>query len=399
MLDNPKKPNPYGLTDEAYALIKGGPGGKGGFKTGSPTYRIALQIASTRGCLTPEQRKTIAETEKVHKDSVDMVARKLRKMKLYNDEEGGLGLLKVDNGIDLKLKTTPVDEQQKVHSQGLPTEGGARKVEGCEQQVVQKAGEQGESSSGKWKDRIDSKVGKEELEKMMDDHLQHFLEVKGLVPKADPPPIKPQLTEEQVKEEEMFDRFAKRLLESKEASNPTKPSMDAAKLKELLVALPPQYHKLILSQKEGKTTSEDPMLQSFQYLEKDMSPVDIMETLDLDVETLLDYIKKYNEMKELEMIKSNTSSPYMKGWYDVARDIIGENVRRICDFYSEVEGICTKWTLEDVPKSYRNQLRGLFRSSKKKEEGFLINVEGHPEICATCPIGYSIFKDKEHEEA
>ena len=391
-----KKPNPYNLTDEAYALIKGGPGGKGGFKTGSPTYRIALQIASAQGPLTPEQRKTIAETEKVTKESVDMVVRKLRVMKLYNDEEGGLGRVKVDNDVDLKLKTTSQDEEHKVPSQGLSTEGCVRKVEDGEHEAVSKVGGQAESSMSKWKDTVESKLGKEEVEKMMDEHLQRFLEAKGLVPKALIEEPKPQLTEEQQKEEEMFGRFAKKILELKKTPEP---SMDATKLKELLTALPPQYHKLLLNKKEGETVAEDTMLQTFQYLEKDMSPVDIMETLNLTVEELISYIKKYNEMKELEQIKSNTSSPYMKGWYDVAREIIGENVRRTCDFYSEVEGICSKWQLEDIPKSYRNQLRGLFRSSKKKDEGYLINVEGHPEICATCPIGYSIFRDKEREEA
>ena len=92
--------NPYGLSDEAFALIRDGVDGKGGFSKGSSTYRIALQLASREGPITLSERRIIAETEKCSKDSVDRVIRKLRELKLWDDEVGGLGRVKVEKKVE-----------------------------------------------------------------------------------------------------------------------------------------------------------------------------------------------------------------------------------------------------------------------------------------------------------
>jgi len=159
---------------------------------------------------------------------------------------------------------------------------------------------------------------------------------------------------------------------------------DSQKLSRVMERLPPEQLRLLLKNRVG--TIENPMLAAFKYMDTEVSLVDIMDELNLDFDTAIALQTKYNKMKRLELERQQLDEPYLKAWFDIAK-VLGENMRRSCPEYHEVDGVCKFWKLDDLSKQYRDTFKGLFRSGKKKDAGYFINVNTHPEVCAICSIG------------
>ena len=99
--------NPFKLTDDAIAVLRGDVKGVSGFKVGSWTHRCAEQLVAHVGPLTREQAKEIAAEHKVEASYVHKVKAKLRKAGLWDDLKSILSQVHVHGGSPLKPKKKP----------------------------------------------------------------------------------------------------------------------------------------------------------------------------------------------------------------------------------------------------------------------------------------------------
>jgi len=152
---------------------------------------------------------------------------------------------------------------------------------------------------------------------------------------------------------------------------------DSQKLSTVMDNLPPEQLRLLLKKSAG--TIENPMLIAFKYMDTEVSLVDIMDELNLDFDRAIDLQTKYNKMKRLELERQQLDEPYLKAWFDIAK-VLGEDMRRSCSEYHEVDGVCKFWRMDELSKQYRDTFKGLFRSGKKKDVGYFINVNTNPEV-------------------
>lgn len=173
-------------------------------------------------------------------------------------------------------------------------------------------------------------------------------------------------------------------LEAIESKNPGASSKNPEKTpREMFEDLPAEEHRIALK-KKGEPI-EDPELQALKMLERDMSDFTVMEDLKMTWDEVREIRKKYNELKELQREGERLNEPFLVAWMDVAKTF-GEDVRSRCNNYDEPSGVCGKWSMEELSKTYRDRFQGLYRSEHRRGEPshYRINVDRHPEICAVC---------------
>lgn len=377
------------LSPEAIELLGKGNDEVTGFQKGKPSKILALQLAGHKGPLRTEERKKLCEEFGLGDKSLISILTRLRKMKLWDDDRGGLGRKREQ--ISVKVEA-PVIEAVAANSPQLPSNSsehaqsrspasftdlaanGPIAANGSPTSVGMAATRPPESApqaqKGPPEVEGDGGNGQNKLTAAMFEFMNNMgkrldaIESKAAT-SAPSQPVAP---------------LPAATLPSPTPS-PVQPGMDFLAFMRFVQGLPPEQKRLYFGQQATEKPG-DPMLQVFQQLESDHAWVDIMEEQNIGFEDMQRYVEKFNTMKKLNAEKENLSTPYLAAWYDACRTI-GENMRRGCPHYNEPDGTCTRWGLEDIAKAYRDTYRGMYRAMRNKE-GFLFNVERCPEICAVC---------------
>jgi len=417
------------ISEDAVEIIKNGSDVVSAIKANNRLYPVSLELAVWEGGLTTTDRIKLSAQYRIPRGYITKALTRLRKLGLFEDGVGGLGRKnkpsstiqpksgeKVEGDKEKRLKT--VEKGDSVDSENLvaPTTQPSEKLEKSTIKVgkdvvgVPKTGEEKTLVDVKSQPSSTTEKVEQPLNVDVDDSQEEEGEnenfpvqpqnsggksVPSLTEKSRTPPSIQTQTQPSVEEvaEQVF-----KLLNIQPQTPQTPPVQQSKTTAETLATflenLPTPQLKQIWDnrlKKEGNMVSEDEtQLIAFQRIEQDMSWVDIMDELKIPVETMVTIMEHYNNMLNLRRQKESLEEPYLKPWFDMAKEI-GKVIARNCRYYNEVEGVCAFWAWEDLPKSYRDTFRGLFRSSKKKNEtGMYVNVERHSEICALCQQGKSV---------
>lgn len=125
--------------------------------------------------------------------------------------------------------------------------------------------------------------------------------------------------------------------------------------------------------------------QAFQLFETGHTGVEVMQTLDLTYDRVVELLKKFNEMKVEETKRDRMwGDEYVTAWYKIAEHM-GMILRDKCEHYRDKSGTCGLWEI-DVDPNFRKKFPGLVKTSGRK---IRLVVGDHPEICALCKGGAS----------
>jgi hypothetical protein len=122
-------------------------------------------------------------------------------------------------------------------------------------------------------------------------------------------------------------------------------------------------------------------LKALEMLEQNMSPVDIMRVLGIDVEEMKNILANW---KALSSAYTGTTT---KDAMLIINKAMGESVRDVCEHYNQQTGTCMFWRLTEVGEELKRSMPTVAKGVGGK---LRYNVYLHPEICASCPHGRKV---------
>jgi hypothetical protein len=119
-------------------------------------------------------------------------------------------------------------------------------------------------------------------------------------------------------------------------------------------------------------------LKALEMLEQNMTPVDVMRVLGIDVEEMKGILADW---KALSSAYTGTTT---KDAMLIINKAMGESVRDVCEHYNQQTGTCTYWRITEMDEELRRSMPTIAKGVGGK---LRYNVQLHPEVCASCPHG------------
>lgn len=134
-------------------------------------------------------------------------------------------------------------------------------------------------------------------------------------------------------------------------------------------------------EKQGRTDSQshNVSLIAMQMLDEGRTPIDVMLTLNIDVQTMKRILEDYRELTALSRPKKSA----LEYFVEIAK-LFGERIRDACPEYVDEQGVCNEYSLYDIEPELRKMYPDLFKLFGGKTR---FHVGNHPEICALCRRG------------
>lgn len=130
---------------------------------------------------------------------------------------------------------------------------------------------------------------------------------------------------------------------------------------------------------ESKKAPMDVALKAMELLEDGYSPVEVMSSLGIDVETMKSVLVSYRELAELSRPERAAAEHLVA----IAK-LFGNRIRDVCPSYLPEYGVCTEYSLYDVDPDFKRAYPGLFKGFGGKTR---FHVGNYPEICSICRRG------------
>jgi FtsZ-binding cell division protein ZapB len=119
-------------------------------------------------------------------------------------------------------------------------------------------------------------------------------------------------------------------------------------------------------------------LKALEMLEQNMSPVDVMRVLGVEVEEMKGILADWRALRSAYAGKTAKDAML------IISKAMGESVRDVCEHYNQQTGTCTYWRITEMDEELRRSMPTIAKGVGGK---LRYNVQLHPEVCASCPHG------------
>jgi transposase-like protein len=138
---------------------------------------------------------------------------------------------------------------------------------------------------------------------------------------------------------------------------------------------PPEGKEGLQGQLQGQL-QEDTKLRALEMLDQNMTPVDLMRVLGIEVETMKSILADWRALRSA-YTETTTKDAML-----IISKAMGESVRDVCEHYNQQTGTCTYWRITEMDEELRRSMPTIAKGVGGK---LRYNVQLHPEVCSFCP--------------